>query len=323
MYSSPMDFFSMGMFILDEIHWGQKKYNDVIGGAGTYAAVAAGLFMPKDERNRAGCIVDMGSDFPPDQLDQLKKWKVGFYFRTNDDRLTTRGWNNYGDNEARDFRYMTPKLQVDAKDLLEYPPAANAKCIHFICSPPRLLEFVHELKPQKGQLVLWEPVPTECIPEQWPKCRQCFDKVDILSPNAKEAASFLGRREPQSKEEIEQLAGEYSAFKGMLVIRAGHLGSLVVQNGLKRWYEPYHLDQEKVVDPTGGGNSFLGGLGIGLVRYPKEQATAMAYANVAASFMIEQVGFPEYDPEADRWNGDLVANRVAKYRARAYLGMLN
>lgn len=313
----------MGMFILDEIHWGKGEYKDVIGGAGTYAAVAAGLFLRKEERAKAGCVIDVGSDFPPEQLAQLEEWKVGFHFRSSNDRLTTRGWNNYGENEARDFRYTTPKLQIDAKDLIEYPPAAKAKCIHFICSPPRLIEFVNALKPDASQLVLWEPVPTECIPEQWPKCQQCFDKVDILSPNAKEAASFLGRSEPQSKEEIEQLVEEYSAFKGMLVIRSGHLGSLVVQNGLKKWYAPYHLDQEKVVDPTGGGNSFLGGLGIGLVRYPTELATAMAYANVAASFMIEQIGFPKYDPETDRWNGDLVSNRVAKYRARAYLDMSN
>lgn len=311
----------MGMFILDEINWGDRAYTNVIGGAGTYAAVGAGFFLPRSRRHTVGSIIDVGSDFPEEQLTQLKNSGVGFHFRETPERLTTRGWNNYGDNEWRDFRYTTPKLQIEAKDLLAYPPAAQAKCIHFICSPPRLLEFVNDLKPREDQLVLWEPVPTECIPEQWPKCRQCFAKVDILSPNAKEAASFLGLPEPQSEEEIEQLADLYLEFRGMLVIRSGHLGSLVVNHGIKRWYRPYHLSSEKVIDPTGGGNSFLGGLGIGMVLYRREEATALAFANVAAGFMIEQVGFPTYDPETDRWNGDRVSERLAKYRAREFLNM--
>ncbi|KAJ4361471.1 hypothetical protein N0V85_009405, partial [Neurospora sp. IMI 360204] len=60
-----------------------------------------------------------------------------------------------------------------------------------------------------------------------------------------------------------------------------------VDAGIERWLPAYHTDAAKVVDPTGGGNTFLGGLAVALAR-GKSIEEACAWGSVAASFAIEQ-----------------------------------
>ena len=73
----------------------------------------------------------------------------------------------------------------------------------------------------------------------------------------------------------------------------------------------------QVVDPTGGGNAFLGGFAVGLAR-GKTLDEAAAWGNIAASFAIEQVGVPVLGRDADgneTWNGVRVEDRYAAYEA--------
>ena len=79
-----------------------------------------------------------------------------------------------------------------------------------------------------------------------------------------------------------------------------------------------HQQETKVVDPTGGGNTFLGGLAVALARgRPIEEACA--WGHVAASFAIEQVGFPVLSVDGEgreRWNGVCVEERLGELRGR-------
>lgn len=101
-----------------------------------------------------------------------------------------------------------------------------------------------------------------------------------------------------------------------------------VSAGLERWLPAYFEGEEgkgKVVDPTGGGNGFLGGMSVGLAR-GKGVVEAAAWGSVAASFMIEQVGVPvlsfsEESGEDERkgeelWNGESVEGRLEVFRER-------
>ncbi|RYP11366.1 hypothetical protein DL765_007796 [Monosporascus sp. GIB2] len=74
----------------------------------------------------------------------------------------------------------------------------------------------------------------------------------------------------------------------------------------------------RVVDPTGGGNAFLGGLAVALAR-GKSLEEAAAWASVAASFAIEQVGVPVlgFDAEGrETWNGVRVDERFEEFKTR-------
>lgn len=74
----------------------------------------------------------------------------------------------------------------------------------------------------------------------------------------------------------------------------------------------------KVVDPTGGGNAFIGGLAIGLVRSGGNFVLAAAMGTVAASFTIEQIGIPTLSKKGEQelWNGVEVQDRLEEYRRR-------
>lgn len=106
-----------------------------------------------------------------------------------------------------------------------------------------------------------------------------------------------------------------------VVIRAGKDGCYVAtQKRQTAWLPAYHQDAKRVVDPTGGGNTFLGGFAITLARSTEIDFAAIKDAvingAVAASFAIEQIGMPKLMIEGsiETWNGDSVQRRVNELR---------
>ncbi|KAM0511269.1 hypothetical protein ACHAPE_010013 [Trichoderma viride] len=91
-----------------------------------------------------------------------------------------------------------------------------------------------------------------------------------------------------------------------------------VDPGVERWIPAYHTDKDSVVDPTGGGNTFLGGLSVALAR-GKSYEEAAVWGSVAASFAVEQVGMPtldRHDDSTETWNGCNVLDRLRKFEER-------
>jgi sugar/nucleoside kinase (ribokinase family) len=88
-----------------------------------------------------------------------------------------------------------------------------------------------------------------------------------------------------------------------------------IDPGIEAWIPAYHHDPTKVVDPTGGGNSFLGGLAIALAR-GKDIEEAAVWASISASFAIEQIGMPVLGHDEtgrETWNGVSVPDRLAEH----------
>src|SRR5207237_9583635 len=105
--------------------------------------------------------------------------------------------------------------------------------------------------------------------------------------------------------------------KAILVVRAGKEGCYIHPS---KWLPAYLQDNRQVVDPTGGGNAFLGGFAItlaesstNLCRISEEGLFEGACAgNVAASLVIEQVGIPvlgKSDEGSETWNGVVAQDR--------------
>jgi sugar/nucleoside kinase (ribokinase family) len=117
--------------------------------------------------------------------------------------------------------------------------------------------------------------------------------------------------------------------KSAVVVRMGARGCLVAtRKGMIRLPAVYGPDPgedpeqgsagAKVVDPTGGGNTFIGGMGVGLVR-GKGPVYAAAMGSVAASFAIEQMGLPTIERGQngeETWNGVQVEERMREYLER-------
>lgn len=346
----PVKFASMGMFIIDEIHYPppQDPVYDIIGGAGTYAVLGYRFFSQTAPRE-IGWFVDVGNDFPQHILDEINSWDTNAIIRTNLARQTTRGWNFYGENsnEERDFKYTTTKLRIETSDLTENIDLLASKSFHLICSPERCTSICTTVTKDRASAgittpfyVFWEPVPGVCSPKEFEKCIATLQYIDVLSPNALEAAMFLGLPEPVDNIGIEKVALSFLMHMprshAAVILRCGSKGCVVFSrlpfrgscvcvtdpayqfSQFPAYHNPHNPDYS-VVDPTGGGNTFIGGLAAGYID-GQDLVKAAVYGSVAAGLAIEQVGVPKLTSVSkiteEQWNGETIADRIRKYCER-------
>ena len=197
-------------------------------------------------------------------------------------------------------------------------------------------------------LMVWEPVPELCLPEELAKFKIAVQHVDVLSPNAEELAGFFTNEDSALSET--QIAekilgwGISPSRNGALVVRQGKEGCAIYCGLGFCHLRPYHTTSPKVLDPTGGGNAFLGALTLAMVDsvYPSTSVVddaladakvessggfgeterrllcASIYATVAASFVIEQPGMPILERGTGRgiWNGQSFEDRLFFYVGR-------
>lgn len=328
------------MFIIDDIYPAptskdQTPKTNIIGGAGTYSAIGARLFSPPPTSKSIGWIIDAGTDFPSELRSTIDSWNTGLLIRPRD-ALTTRGWNGYGENEHRAFKYLTEKKRLTADDLT--PDLLVAKSIHLICSPTRCIEMTTRILDSRREkfgaeckrpIIIWEPVPDLCTPEELSNTYKALRHVDVISPNHEELASLFkfSHLDTVDRKAVERQCNQLLARgigptnDGAVVVRAGKEGCFVASLNKRKWLPAYHQDSSKVIDPTGGGNGFLGGFAVGLVRNEGDFIEAARWGSVAASFCIEQVGVPTLRTlistktcTDELWNDESVFDRLEEYR---------
>lgn len=211
-----------------------------------------------------------------------------------------------------------------------------------ICSPLRCIELVEGVKSRLAQLnenlpdplFIWEPVPDLCVPSELDNTISAFEHVDVISPNHAELAQLFSVEVDSTtaagdvnKKTIEECSARLlngikedgTASKLSVVVRSGKDGCYIASSsGVSKWLPAYHQTAEKVVDPTGGGNGFLGGFSVGLAR-TDNLIEAATWGNVGASFCIEQVGVPVLGTTPDgkeTWNGIVAEERLKQFQQR-------
>jgi sugar/nucleoside kinase (ribokinase family) len=192
-------------------------------------------------------------------------------------------------------------------------------------------------------LMVWEPVPELCIPEERAELKEAIQYVDVVSPNTEELLGFFASERPAWSEE--RAAKDVLGWgigvhgRGSLVVRQGSKGCAAYSRERQFHLRPYHLSvgdlPSKVIDPTGGGNTFLGALALAmngevtpstsvldsLLVSQRRLLCAMIYATIAASFVIEQPGMPflsRKGMEQELWNGELFEDRLVTYLDREH-----
>ncbi|KAL2813719.1 Ribokinase-like protein [Aspergillus granulosus] len=295
-----VEFCTLGMFILDDIDFegSQPNVKNVLGGAASFAVIGSRMVAGKEYSRSISWIVDVGSDFPPKVLDELKAWETDCIIREDPGRLTTRAWNGYGPNEKRAFKYLTPKLRLEPYMLSD--SQVFSKTFHMVCSSTRCVSIVRDILRRREELesagdstlaglrgqrpiFVWEPVPDMCTPEEQQKFLEACREVDVVSPNDLELGMMFGQ--PSWSEESvfgKQIVDKILASgiglhgKGHLVIRAGKDGSYSYERGRRLWLPAYHQPvasgESPVVDPTGAGNSYLGALAQGMISQGRDVA---------------------------------------------------
>lgn len=261
------------------------------------------------------------------------------------------------------FKYLTPKIRLDENSL----PISHlfSKSFHLICSPKRCIQICdgimrrrREADPSRSDrpIFVWEPVPDLCVAVEKEPFLEALKSVNVVSPNEAEFASFWGRKtwefDSEGKAMVSEIleAGIGADGNGSLLIRVGKDGCHAFSRVGSFWVPAFHQTSEKVLDPTGAGNTFLGALaqrmasdaqfekplhnalvtafeelkdsGSGswpefLERWGSGKAAllGMIWGSIAAGIAVESVGMPIFRSADghDLWNDVSIDERISLY----------
>lgn len=279
------------------------------------ATFGAQLFSShRAQRKRVGLIVKAGHDFPPTLEQTFQEWPVILRIIRDNDRPCPRGRIVYGETASeRTYDRLTESFPSTPEDLVA-TNMISAACFHFFDVPATVSAQTEEILALRAQrqiesrpMYVWEPQAKSCSPETFEEHREVVKRVDVFSPNHAELALFFARPPDGTvsldKATIEEQARAFfplfSPHDICIIIRCAEHGCYVLteeRSELKgTWLPAYHPPgSDRVVDPTGAGNAFLGGVAHGLMK-PGDFIRAAAYGSVAASFAVEHVGLPDVD----------------------------
>lgn len=288
----------IGSMALDDLVLPSGSYPNVVGGAATFASVAAALFTP------ARIVAVVGEDFPAPVLSELErrgvetagivrlpgktfKW-VGKYA----DDLASRETLDTQLNVFADFRPVLPAEYKQSRFVL----LGN---IH----PSLQLEVLDQLDP--GAFVAADTM-NFWIQGERATLDRLLRRIDCLIINDEELRLLAGTHNIRRAAQAVLALGPKR-----LIVKKGEHGALLFAGERISFVPAYPLEVE--IDPTGAGDSFAGALlgRLAKVGSSSDQAlrAALPYATAVASFCVEGVGLnrlSEITPaDIDRRLGEL------------------
>lgn len=124
-----------------------------------------------------------------------------------------------------------------------------------------------EIAKANGAIVILNPAPIQSLPEQ------LIQQADFITPNEHEQALLR-----------EQHDAEY--IKGKLIVTKGSEGVTIMQDDVEHHIPAFNID---VVDTTGAGDAFNGGLAVALSR-GMSLKEACIYGSAVAALSITKLG---------------------------------
>lgn len=281
MTDSPEWLISIGSIIIDDIILpdGQSRMA-TLGGGATHAVMGMRVWW-----DRVGLVSAVGEDFPLQLRDDLAAHVdlQGVLMRPC---KTPRAWQLFEMDGTRNevFRTSFEEMADQIPTPQEFPEVYRSlKGVHLHCSPNHVGTWVTFLRSFADPFILWEPWDTFCISENWQRFCQLARLVNCVSPNLSEGRQLTQLDDP---ERIAERMLEEGAQ--MLALRMGEQGSLLVTcEGLRLHLPPAR--PQCMVDVTGAGNAYCGGLIAGMAQYG-DVVRAGCMGAVSASFALEQFG---------------------------------
>ncbi|MBA3943250.1 MAG: carbohydrate kinase family protein [Herpetosiphonaceae bacterium] len=293
-----LDYLIYGKIIIDNIRLRDGQVVDgVLGGGGPQAAFGARLWT-----EGVGFLSRAGRDIEPEYLQTLERLSIDLRGVTlYDDILTLRNqMMTYDENEyMRDHKGELSRVVIREENwvkLLSQPltlPAAYTS--------PRVIHLVTEFADEPmvhdaltlraaGATFSLEPLIDFHEWSNRDAIIGLLPQVDLVTPDWLSASSIAGSDDPR------HVVDYWSRLGPKLVaIRHGHHGSYVWDADHDQlWHIPPVPIQ--VIDPTGAGNSYGGGLSIGWSQ-TQDALLAGCYASVSAAFLVERVGLPQLSPD--------------------------
>lgn len=266
----------VGSVALDTVETPAGKRKEILGGSATYFSCACSYFAP------VNLVAVVGEDFPPEARKLLEERGVELEgLQVNPGRTFRWGGSYRGDmNEAQtDFT----DLNVFENFHPRIPPSYRESEYVFLANidPDLQLEVLSQMK--KPRLVVGDTMNL-WIDLKPDRVREVISRLDLFIFNDAEARQLTG------EVSLKKAAGEILELgPEVVVIKKGEHGAILFSR--REIFSAPALPMERVVDPTGAGDSFAGGLVGYLAREGKmDFATlrrAVIYGSVMASFNVE------------------------------------
>ena len=269
----------VGSLAFDDLEMPSGIFNDVLGGAATYSSITASMLTP------VRLVGVVGNDFPAAVLDDLKKRGVDTAGVEHADGKSFRWRGKYAadlssretlDTQLGVFADFRPKIPAEFKA----SPFVLLGNIH----PALQLEVLSQI--EKPKLVMADTMNLWIHTE--PKLLgELLKKIDLLVINDEEAADLTGfKNVVKAATEIRRRGPK------RLIIKRGEHGAIYFDDAGMFFAPGYPL--EEILDPTGAGDSFAGGL-LGYIARIGEVdhhtiRRAIYFGSAMGSFCVEGIG---------------------------------
>ncbi|WP_428390088.1 PfkB family carbohydrate kinase [Mucisphaera sp.] len=266
-----------GAVCIDKVETPTNTAEEQLGGSGIYFPAAASFFT------QPRVLAAVGEDFPDDFLATFDHFNIdrrGLEVRKGS--KTFRWHGKYHENmNDRDT------VGIELNILLEDPPSlpevySDSEYVFLaVDRPSNQLNLLNSVPNRK--IAVMDTIDLY-INTQKDELVEVIKKVDGLIVNDAEAKDLTGHRDVVSAAlELEKLGPKF------IIIKKGEHG--VVMKHADGWAALPAYPAQKVVDPTGAGDSFAGAM-MGYLAEAGDSSLstlrkALAYGTIAASFNIE------------------------------------
>lgn len=277
-----MSLLTVGSVAFDAIETPFGKTDKIIGGAGTYIALAASFY-----KNQQNIVSVVGEDFPEEMLQKLRDRNVNLEGLQIKKGEKTFFWSGRYHNDMNSRDTLVTELNVlENFDPTIPAPYQGSDYLMLGNLSPQVQRQVIERLTERPKLIamdtmnFWMDIAMDDL-------KETLKLIDVLIIN---------------DEEARQLSEEYSLVKASKVIRAmgpkyviikkGEHGALLF-HGEKMFFAPA-LPLEEVFDPTGAGDTFAGGF-MGYIASTDDASfenmkRAIINGSALASFCVEEFG---------------------------------
>jgi sugar/nucleoside kinase (ribokinase family) len=272
----------IGTVAFDAIETPFGKTDKIVGGAATYAGLAASYFYDKVK-----IVAVVGDDFPEAEIRdfnehhidteglQIKKGEKSFFWSGkyhNDmnsrDTLVTEL------NVLADFDPIIPESYQDCEYLMlgNLTPQIQQTVINRLHKRPKLIVM--------DTMNFWMDIAMDDL-------LKTISMVDVLAINDSEARQLSGEHSlVKAAKKILAMGPKY------LIIKKGEHGALLFGDG--QIFSAPALPLADVFDPTGAGDTFAGGFigylaKVGTINF-NNMKNAIIYGSALASFCVEKFG---------------------------------
>lgn len=296
-----MSLIIIGTVAFDAIETPFGKTDKIVGGAATYASLAASYFY-----NKAKIVAVVGDDFGDHNINILKKRGIdteGLQIKAGEKSFFWSG-KYHNDMNSRDT--LITELNV-LENFDPVIPDSYQDCEYLMLGnlTPQIQRTVIERLKNRPKLIVldtmnfWMDIMMDDLLET-------IKLVDVLTINDSEAR---------------QLSGEYSLVKAAnkiltmgpkyLIIKKGEHGALLFHED--KIFSAPALPLADVFDPTGAGDTFAGGFigylaKVGTVSF-NNMKNALIYGSALASFCVEKFG----TERLLELNQQLITNRLQQF----------